>query len=159
MTYTTGYPLAADHGSLPRRETRKSLGKGRIHPQTFRHNRREVRQSLDRFGFDILFASESATDLAHGLLERLRILEQVERDARETGRGTLASSQDYERGVCVQLLDGHRHSFLALDDVRQKIRMVRFRRDASVNLVAVEAEDLVLSGFHRLGNHQSDNLV
>ena len=141
------------------REAREALGKGRIHPQAFRDNRRQVRQPLDRLGLNVLLAREGAADLGHGLLERGRVPEQVEGDAGEARGGALAAGEDDERRIGVELLDRHRDAFLALDDVGQEIRMVRLGRDSSVDLVAVQAEDFRLSGFHRLWNHQSDNLV
>ena len=158
-THPTGDPLAADDGPLPRREAREALGKGRIHPQAFRDNRRQVRQPLDRLRLNVLFAREGAADLGHGLFERGRVPEQVEGDAREAGGGALAAGEDDERRVCVQLLDRHRDAFLALDDVGQEIRMVRLGGDSSVDLVTIQAEDFRLSGFHRLWNHQPDYLV
>ena len=158
-THPAGNPLAADDGPIPRREPRQSLGKGRIHPQAFRDNRRQVGQPLDRLGLNVLFAREGAADLGDGLLERGRVPEQVEGDAGEARGRALAAGQDDERRVGVELLDRHRDAFLALDDVGQEIRVVRLGGDASVHLVAVQAEDFGLAGFHRFGNHQSNNLV
>ena len=158
-THPTRNPLAADDGPLPRREAREALGKGRIHPQAFRDNRRQVRQPLDRLGLNVALARKGAPDLGDGLLERARVPEQVEGDAREAGGGALAAGEDDECRVGVQLLDRHRDAFLALDDVGEEIRVVRLGGDAPVDLVAVQAEDFHLPGFHRLGDHQSDNLV
>ena len=159
MTYATGNPLAADDGPLPRREAREALGKGRIHPQSFRDNRRQVRQPLDRLGFDVALAGKGGPDLSDGLLERGLVPEQVEGDAREAGGGALAAGEDDERRVGVELLDRHRDALLAPDDVGEEVRVVRLGGDAPVDFVAVQAEDFHLAGLHRLGDHQSDNLV
>lgn len=124
VTYAARNPLAADHGPLAWREAGKPFRKGRIHPQTFGNDGGEVWEPLHPVGLNVLFAGERAADLVDGFLQSLGVLEQLESYACQTGRGTLATGEDYERRVCVQLLDWHCHSLSAFDNVRQKIRMV-----------------------------------
>ena len=87
------------------------------------------------------------------------MLEQLECYSGQARGCALATGEDKERGVCVELLQWHSHSFLTLNNVRQEIRMVFFGSNATVNFRDIQGEDFVLSRFHRLWDHHFDELV
>ena len=53
----------------------------------------------------------------------------------------------------------HSDTVFAFDDVGEEVGPVGFGGNAAVDLFHVQREDFGLAGFHRLGDHESDELV
>lgn len=121
---------------------RESCRHGWIHAHAFVQHSNKVRQAIHTIRCDFLLALEMISDLTNNLFHSVGMFQQQISGSRQDGRGCLASGNEQQQCVRIQLVHADVAGFHLIADVRRDIRPRSLGSKPLPHAVLCELEEL-----------------